>query len=83
MAIRIAARMYVQTLDELGNTVDGKFAEDVQLFAVYSADPEDPNHSYSKATPSGTLRMHISNPGAWGFFEKGAQYDVMITKRVD
>ena len=46
-------------------------SEAVEAHAVYSDDPDDPNHAWSEATPSGSLSMHISNEQAFGFFKPG------------
>lgn len=48
--------------------------ETVQLHAVYSSDPTDPNYTWSAATPGGNLTMTISNPAAFGKFEQGKDY---------
>ena len=39
------------------------------------------NESYSKWTPSGSMSMSITNPGAFDQFEVGAEYDILISKR--
>jgi hypothetical protein len=44
--------------------------EEVSLIAVYGAG----NESWAKATPSGGLKMAISNPEACGKFEPGKSY---------
>lgn len=59
-------------------SADGS-AETVQLHAAYSADPSDPNYSWSKATPGGSLTMTISNPDAMGKFEQGKDYFLDFT----
>lgn len=51
-----------------------KYAENVRFNAVYSSDKEDPNYSWSQATPCGQVFMSISNPGAWGAFKVNEQY---------
>lgn len=61
------------------NPKDGenvKTSEQVQLYPVYSSDPENPNHGWSEATPSGSIQMTITNPGAWGCFVQGQEYFV-------
>jgi len=55
-----------------GNSRD----ENVQLSAVYSNDPNSENYEWSKATPSGTLQLLISNPGAQGKLKMGQQFYV-------
>jgi len=57
-----------------------QYGENVELSAVYSDDPKDPNHSWSQATPSGTLTMFISNPEARGVFEQGKEYYLDIAE---
>lgn len=52
-------------------------AEKVKLHAVCSDSPE--NKQWSDATPSGTLEMYISNPGAHGLIEEGKEYFIDIT----
>lgn len=56
--------------------------QDLELQAVYSPDPADPNYSYSKATPSASLRMFVTNPAAAEFFAQGGEYLLTFT-RVD
>jgi len=55
-------------------------AEEVELMAVYSDDPEHPNHSWSKWTPSGNLTMQITNPEGTGYLVPGEEYFVEIRK---
>ena len=59
--------------------VEGDTYNSVELRAVYSEDKNDPNYSYSQATPWGELKMSISNPDALGFFEVDKVYDIDIT----
>lgn len=51
-------------------------AKQVILRAVYSDDPENPNHTFSKYTPYGELRMAITNPSASAYFQVGKTYDI-------
>lgn len=53
---------------------------DVVLTAVYTTDPDDPNHSWSKYTPTGQIFMTITNPAAHSQFELGKTYFVDFTK---
>lgn len=53
--------------------IDG---EEVTLTPVYSTDPEHPNHRWWKASPSGELRMQITNPEAVGKLELGREYSI-------
>ena len=52
----------------------------VELNAVASGGPDDPNQSFAAATPSGKLTMTIQNPAAFGFFEPGQEYVIEIRK---
>ncbi|MHB1953561.1 MAG: hypothetical protein ACYCOU_07390 [Sulfobacillus sp.] len=58
-------------LDAYGN-------ENVELNAVVN--DSDSNKEWSEATPSGSLRLMISNKGAQGRFEQGAEYFVRISE---
>ncbi len=42
-------------------------------------DPTNPNHSFSKATPCGSVNMTITNPAAAEAFEVGKVYDIDFT----
>ncbi len=44
----------------------------VKMSARYSDSKED--NEFAEATPSGSLEMHISNPGAMNFLEPGKAY---------
>ena len=57
-----------------------KSSESIYLNAVYSDDPKHENYKWSKATPAGTLSLHISNPGAFNFFETFGEYKITIEK---
>ena len=66
----IVAKFLCQSIT---NTENG---EDVTLSAVthQAGTPEDPNLSWSEATPCGRIEMTISNPLAKGKFEAGKCY---------
>lgn len=51
---------------------------EVILTAQYSDNPDD--NEYSMATPSGSVKMFISNPNVAGFFVQGEQYYMDFTK---
>jgi hypothetical protein len=59
------------TCTGIRNADEGEY---VSLRAVYTTDPEDPNHSWSKWTPSGSMEMQITNPDARGKFVEGVEY---------
>lgn len=64
-------------------SMDGKGSEAIKLMAVPSGNgANDPNAKWAAATPHGELTMTINNPGAWGFFDPGAEYLVEIRKHV-
>lgn len=47
---------------------------------VYSPDPTSPNYSWSKWTPSGELRMVVTNPDAYSQLELGKSYLLTFTE---
>jgi hypothetical protein len=61
-------------LDAEQKPVKVKYSESVSFMAVYSPDPTSENYAWSQATPSGSLSMTITNPGAFGHFKQGAEY---------
>jgi hypothetical protein len=54
----------------------------VLLTPVYSTDPNHENKTFWDATPSGEVKMWISNPTAFSQFELGAEYYIDFTKAV-
>lgn len=60
------------------NVEPTKYQDSIRLDAVYSDNPEDPNYSWSQATPFGNLTATISNPTARGFFTQGKKYLISI-----
>lgn len=60
--------------DREGNQI----AEVVKLSAVYGPDGSD-NAGWSKATPSASLDMWISNPAAFGVLAPGQEFYVDFT----
>lgn len=86
----VAARMFCKTIDAYGtpdhpggensDPYRGMRSAEVTLEAVYSEDPEDPNYSYSEATPNATFTMTINNRDAIGYFVPGEVYNITITK---
>lgn len=59
----------------------GDFQE-AELHAVYSSDEKDKeeNNQFSEATPSGNLKITISNPRAINFFKPGKEYYLDFTE---
>lgn len=58
------------------------YGESIELAAVNGKDGSA-NAAWSKATPSGKLEMHISNPDAQGRFEPGRFYFLDITEATE
>lgn len=54
----------------------------VSLSPVYSSDPNSENYSWSQATPSGLIEMHITNQAALDAFEANKEY-LIIFEPVD
>lgn len=52
---------------------------EVTLQAVYAGSDESENREWSKWTPSGELKMAITNPDAFKQFEIGKSYFVTLT----
>ena len=54
----------------------------IYLGGVYSADPAHPNKQWSDATPHLAVNMTIAaGMPAAGFFERGAEYELVFRKR--
>lgn len=64
----VTAKFYVTQVNDYGSY------RQVHLSPVYSSDPASPNHSWSKATPSGKLELTITNPGAYEQFAVGKKF---------
>lgn len=77
----ITAKMYVESAKGVAwRGSKTKNQEEVRLVAVYSTGEDDPNSSWSAATPSGTLELMITNPKVFGYLEPGAEYYIEIRK---
>ncbi len=60
---------------KVGSTTDfGNENLEVKMTPVIGGSEE--NKSFSKYTPSGEVRLHITNPDVLGFFEAGKEYYV-------
>lgn len=70
----VRAKFRVEAVQDIGEA-----SKSVTLRAVYSDDKESANYSWSKWTPSGELRMSITNPDAFNQFELGAEYFLDFT----
>ena len=69
----------IQAKVKVNEITKTEYAETVKMNPVYSDDPSDENHSYSQATPSGEIKLAITNPSALGVFEVGKEYIVDFT----
>jgi len=60
----------------------GYGSKEVKLSAVYAMSEEKnkEDNQFSKATPSGEIRMMISNPAALDFIQPGKKYYVDFTE---
>jgi hypothetical protein len=54
--------------------------DQITLYPVYSPDPADPNYSYSQATPSGELKLTISNRNLLGQIKENQVYLLDFTE---
>jgi hypothetical protein len=64
----VKARMIVNSVEDFGPS------RKVSMHAVYSSDPNDPNYSYSQATPSARVELMITNPAAFEQFQPQKTY---------
>ena len=77
----VRAKMVVHALTKRGHFQDGKAVTsqiDVEAAPV-TGKGGDENKSYSKWTPSGSLKLTITNPDCFEFFKEGAEFYVDIT----
>ena len=77
--MEVRAKMQVTKKAECNYGHEKVSAIEVELHAVYSNDPKDPNYSYSQATPSAELKMQITNPTVFEAFRTGKRYLVTFT----
>jgi hypothetical protein len=55
----------------------------VNLNPVYSSDPDSPNYSFSKWTPSGQISLTITNPDAFSQFAEGKSYNLTFEEYIE
>lgn len=66
---------------KVGSTTDfGNDNLEVKMTPVIAGNGKNENTSFSKYTPTGDIRMHITNPAVLGFFEAGKEYYVEFRK---
>jgi hypothetical protein len=76
--LSVRAKVRVSEVLKPSNS-DGQHAEEVTMFPVYGKDGSE-NANWSKATPSGLIRLYISNPGAWDQFHVGDEFYLDFTE---
>lgn len=67
-------------LEKITNHANYPENTDLEFNAVYSSDPKTENYTWSKYTPSGTLKMSVTNPDAVEYFELGKSYTLTFNK---
>lgn len=64
---------------KVGSTTDfGNSNQEIKMTPVIGGSEE--NKSFSKYTPSGDIRLHITNPEVLDFFKAGQEYYVEFRK---
>lgn len=64
----------------LRQDAEGKITSQVvKLNPSYVSNPDNPNHAFWKATPTGNLEMTITNPEVFDFFVPGRSYFLDFT----
>ncbi len=66
-------------IDSVKASGEPKTAEQIYASAVYSSDKTTENYSFSIATPSLSLTMHINNPRAFDQLIQGKEYYLDFT----
>ena len=69
----VLAKFKVGSVTDFGNN-----NHNVQMSPVIGG--SDENKSFSLYTPSGEIKMHITNPDCLGFFEPAGEYYVEFRK---
>ena len=75
------ARVVINSVEQLG-TPEYRWVN-LGAHAVYSSDPEDPNYTFSQATPNASLTMTITNQALVDKFKVGQIFDVDFTLHKD
>lgn len=79
---RIRAKMQAQSVIPPSARIYGH-AEDVELTCVYGGSTNAEDNTYARATPTGSMKLQVDNPGAQGFFKPGKKYYVTIEEAAD
>lgn len=80
--MNIRCKFVVQSVKELNwHIEDGKFGQEIEMDAVHDSDSSNSeNESFSKYTPSGTLKFMVSNPNVIGTIRPGQCYYIDLIK---
>lgn len=76
----VSARMKINQIIETTYSPAIDPVTQVVFNAVTTSDPNNPNYSFSKATPSAELRMTVTNPDALAQFVIGKTFDLTFTE---
>jgi hypothetical protein len=85
--MNVKARFYCESVSRHGmpapQSFEGEqYSERIVLRAIHAFGPDDPNRSYSEATPMATVELTITNKAAWGAFKAGHTYDAVFSPAV-
>lgn len=75
----VRALFVVSDVLERKDADGGTMSQIVKLNPSFANKPDDPNHAFWKATPTGNLEMTINNPAVFGFFKPGKSYFLDFT----
>jgi hypothetical protein len=56
------------------------YGYEIEAWPVYSSDENHENRKFWSATPSGSIRLTVTNAAAGEYFEEGREYYVDFTK---
>ncbi len=81
---KVRAKFWVKSVKQnhLGGSGSSDFHADVELSPCYGTYPggdAEENKSFSKWTPSGEIKLSITNPAAIDFFDLGKAYYIDFT----
>lgn len=77
---RTVAMMYVSAVNKAGNCGMDNYTTHVHLNCVYSPDETKEEHTFWKASPSGSCKMRFSNPADCEQFTPGRKFKVYFTR---
>lgn len=81
--MNIVCKFVVQSVKELNWPIEeGKFGQEIEMTAICDNDSSNhpENESFSKYTPSGTLKFQVSNTAVIGVFRPGDYYYINLIK---